>query len=776
MCSCKNTGIEGHFCCHETKVETLGLVASHRRKIADGSKYDDLFPRANLLDKIVNPNGSVKYTVDQMEKVVTDYNWQTKKIAKLLEGKNLADTLEKVWNFFYTHYQYKLDKEGVEELRTPARAWHDGQILMRNPNTEDIAGIDCDCFAISVSCVLTNLNIKHKLRVTKYGAGWQHVYVVIPVPSNPGYNWIVDCVLDKFNIEKTYTDKFDHTMETLGIPVAILSGINDAEELQGITSGTDFEMSGFGGTSDPEAELGALRNHLIRTRNFIQKNPESVLVQGGARNNLTMLNHAIKHWDTPNRMAALTEIAQAEHDSNVEMGLASPSDFNPHDDFSGYDDDVMNGLDEMDGTDDLADQINGIGKTKGGKKFFQKVRKAAGNATARAKAGVKKAGAFAKKSLKAVVRYNPLTLAARGGFLLVMNKGLFDLAWAVAPGYFTAEEAAAKGISEDHRQRAIKALAKVKQIFVNTLQGKEENLKKAIMAGYTHSSKVKGRLGAIDYENLGGPTEAAAVTSAAVPVTSAASAVTAAGLKSKDGLSILKKVVAFFKKHKDKIKQGLTIAKNIKDKRAAKKAAKKGKGDGTDDGTDNPTDNGGGDNSKSETPAQNRSEDNVPDGQAPSNDEKSADDGESQVDKMADKMKKVSDVAEKVISDGSGDGSADNTDESTNGSKTPATGKEKSPTKTETTTEDTGQGFFAKAKTFVKENPGKTVAGVLITGTVITLAVSKKARTAVSNLFSKKKKPALSGVRRKRKKSATKRVSTKKHNYRSKSKVKHVRM
>jgi len=103
-------------------------------------------------------------------------------------------------------------------------------------------------------------------------------------------------------------------------------------------------------------------------------------------------------------------------------------------------------------------------------------------------------------------------------------------------------------------------------------------------------------------------------------------------------------------------------------------------------------------------------------------------------------MKKVSDVAEKVISDGSGDGSADNTDESTNGSKTPATGKEKSPTKTETTTEDTGQGFFAKAKTFVKENPGKTVAGVLITGTVITLAVSKKARTAVSNLFSKKKK------------------------------------
>jgi len=234
-------------------------------------------------------------------------------------------------------------------------------------------------------------------------------------------------------------------METLGIPVAILSGINDAEELQGITSGTDFEMSGFGGTSDPEAELGALRNHLIRTRNFIQKNPESVLVQGGARNNLTMLNHAIKHWDTPNRMAALTEIAQAEHDSNVEMGLASPSDFNPHDDFSGYDDDVMNGLDEMDGTDDLADQINGIGKTKGGKKFFQKVRKAAGNATARAKAGVKKAGAFAKKSLKAVVRYNPLTLAARGGFLLVMNKGLFDLAWAVAPGYFTAEEAAAKG-------------------------------------------------------------------------------------------------------------------------------------------------------------------------------------------------------------------------------------------------------------------------------------------------------------------------------------------
>lgn len=808
-CGCNHSGIGDRFCCHDNKVETLGLVASHRRNVKDGSQYDHFFPKANFEDKIINPNGTVKYTVQQMEKVVHDYHWQVAKLAKSLESNSLPQTLENIWQFFYDHYQYKLDKDGVEELRTPARAWHDGQILSRNPQTADDAGIDCDCYSISVSCVLTVLKIKHRLRVTKYSGGWQHVYVVIPVPGKPGFNWIIDCVLDKFNIEKTYSDKFDYTMDGLGIPVAILSGLNDADEMHSITLGSDFDQMGFAGDDelgDPEAELGALKRHLQRTRNFIARNPESVAFQGGAKANLEQLDFVLQHWDTPNQMKALNIAAKAEHERNVAMGFAAPGEFSELD---GMDDEhSLSGLDDLSGTDDgmgadedLGD-VDTLGRAKKSapkgsnkpektapKKFIQNVRKAAG--TIKKKAAVKakkiadskvvkKVAGAAKKTVKAVVRYNPVTAAARGGYLLVMKMGWFDLAWNLRPAYWTLEEAKAKGISEDRWNRSVSALNETRKIFVKVLQGKEENLKKAIIEG----ARRDGLSGELGFEPT---TDAVVAASAAAPVTATAKAITSSGLKAKDGKNILQKIVDFFKINKDKIKQGATsdtskkLFSKLKDRRAKKKAAKKAKKtlpdgsvenedgsvtlpDGSvkePDGTVNPA-------SDYEGNSPDGSDDGAAEGGSPQGrGGKSSDDGDSTSNDIADKIDQTANAIQKM--------SNSSDDETTNGgssNSSDSSGQKSAPAPTDGGGDS--EGFLAKAKNFIKENPGKTAVGAVVVVGATLLAIPKT-RKAILSPFSKKKGLSGPGKTKRKKKSSKRRVISPNTPY-NKRKVRYVKM
>lgn len=736
-----------------TTQHPLGLVASGRRAVKNGARYDYLFSEPNFKDTIVNPNGTVRYTVEQMEQVVKEYAWQTAKLAPTLKRESLAATLENIWNFVYHHLQYKLDKEGVEELRTPARAWYDAQILSRNPATAEQAGCDCDCMAIFISCTLTNLNIAHKLRVTAYEGGWQHVYVVVPVPGQPEYNWILDCVLDQFNVEKTYSNKFDYRMNGLGIPVAILSGANDADELTGILSGTDFTISGFGHVEDTNAELGALKKHLVRTRNYIARNPESVVYAGGAKNNLKMLNHAIQHWDTPHRMKALTDVARAEHNINVSMGLAS-GEFNamdgfdnPHD-LSGID---LNGDDDnlgalgaaFDGNDDLGDTINGLGKTKAPKKFFQNVRKAAGVVQKKAEVvkkkvaenktvqkvvnnkAVQKINKVAKKAVKAVVRYNPLSLAARGGFLLFLEQGWLGFSNALRKGYLTASEA---GLSAEDHAKHVKALNRIRAIFVNTLQGKEENLKKAILKGASKN-------GLTGQEDGLGSGIVASIVAASAPISAAAKAMDEAGIKDKEGFA--KKVANFFIKSAQKIK---TVVQKVKDNRAAKNAEKtnnppaaNNKEPGGGEPEKNP-DGGSSDsgNESGQNPAAGRSSN--PNGGGGGQDGGN-DAGYDAITNMADKANKAAEAAAK--DPGTEETETTNTANKNNGGGTNTdAGK--------TTDSTSSDSFLTKAGNFIKENPGKSAIGALVLTTGIVLAVSPGARKAIG-LGPKK---SLSGVNR----------------------------
>jgi hypothetical protein len=201
-----------------TTYRTLGRQSFSEggRSIRSGHRFNKFFPTAQLkgTDPIVM-DGSVFDTLRQMEKIVRRTLNQTAAISKELKSRSLQATLANIFEFIYTHIQYKLDLPIREQLREPARTWADRK-----------SGVDCDCYSIFISSILTNLGIPHAFRMADYGEGYQHVYVVVPKDGrkaslSTGNYYTVDPVLDRFNAEKPFTKKHDRTME-----IQVLNGIN----------------------------------------------------------------------------------------------------------------------------------------------------------------------------------------------------------------------------------------------------------------------------------------------------------------------------------------------------------------------------------------------------------------------------------------------------------------------------------------------------------------------------------------------------------------------
>lgn len=191
-----------------TNISNLGLVASHKRTIKSGAEYNPYFDTSAVVGKEVelNAEGTVYDTLKLMQKVVRDTLPQTKKIAKKLKASSEEQTCKNIWNFLYNNIQYKKDNPLREQLRTPIRSWKDRT-----------TGIDCDCYAIFASSILTNLGIPHSFRMAGYkGADFQHVYVV----TKSGI--VIDPVLDAFNQEAPFSKKYDHTMSK----VTMLNGVS----------------------------------------------------------------------------------------------------------------------------------------------------------------------------------------------------------------------------------------------------------------------------------------------------------------------------------------------------------------------------------------------------------------------------------------------------------------------------------------------------------------------------------------------------------------------
>jgi LEA14-like dessication related protein len=168
----------------------LGYTGEGEKVIIKTDRYDHLFNLKDLKfeDKVIS-SGSHYGTLDEMKRIVNASLNDTQRLAPTLKQRTNEATIKAVFDFVNDHIQYREDSPGIEELRRPTRSWNDR-----------VAGIDCDCYSILLSSILSNLNIPHSFRMAAYDASenFSHVYVV--AKAN-GKQYIMDPVKGKFNTE-----------------------------------------------------------------------------------------------------------------------------------------------------------------------------------------------------------------------------------------------------------------------------------------------------------------------------------------------------------------------------------------------------------------------------------------------------------------------------------------------------------------------------------------------------------------------------------------------
>ncbi len=449
------------------------IITTGYRPLKDGSGYDKYFPKASVVDKMIvaDKSASVDDVVEMMQQVVWKYRNDTKAIAHLLKADTLEQSITNIWNFLYHHIQYKLDTSGLEELRRPARLWHDKEG-------------DCDDFAMSASSILTNLKIPHKFRITKYDKDYyQHVYVV--VPHSQGY-FIIDPVLSLANYEKPFTEKKDFKMNLNGINVAVLSGFGSTDEsiIEDMLL-SDLDLQGLGSLSDSQADQ-RMYKYLVSTRAFSIKNRGSIANFENPDNFIKSLDYAIKYWNTPKREEALSVLARNEENENrinLKNGFLSGFDDN-WDNIDGLSDNIVEQYLSQ-------DEINGLGswssrrKKRKGSSSNKKVRRK--KFWGKVKTGLKKVG-------KTLNRFNPGVAAIRGGILIAMRINMFGFTKRLKWSYASDSQRRKAKITKAYVNKSKVVLLKIIKIFEG-MGGKRENLKKAILKG------KHGQLKGFSYEN-----------------------------------------------------------------------------------------------------------------------------------------------------------------------------------------------------------------------------------------------------------------------------------
>lgn len=471
-----------------TVLGQLGIV-SGPRNTKDGRAFNHLIKKA-AGEELLLKNGNVIETVEACVELVANHYLEVADLAKTLQGASVRETCQNIFNFSYHYLQYKLDSPGTEELRTPARSWLDGQVKFKQQG-DQTSGIDCDDYSIFVGSLLKNLGIPFKFRITKYNgrANYQHIYVFVPHKEDSEGEIIIDPVLSKFDYQKPYSfQKSDFNMHPidriagihgidglegttgLGLPIHILSGVggvNDTDdtELMSIISGVDFEASIQGLGSADDAAL----NYLIRTRDFLLKSDQNKGKMSHIQNPdqfIKMLDEAIKYWNTPKRSKVLDKLIAIE-EQLAAKGLIK------------YDTDAISGLDDEEPEELEKDDLGRWRPFRKLRKsrFFRSVKKV-----------TRKVGKVAKKVIKAIVRFNPLSIAIRSGLLVALRLNMFGFAKKLQYGYLP-DHLAKKHNLDPHKLRAVRrSLSRVKKLF-RGLQGRQSSLKRAILKGAKQRSR-----------------------------------------------------------------------------------------------------------------------------------------------------------------------------------------------------------------------------------------------------------------------------------------------
>ncbi|GAH88810.1 unnamed protein product, partial [marine sediment metagenome] len=210
--------------------------------------------------------------------------------------------------------------------------------------------------------------------------------------------------------------------------------VENEEEADIVLSGSDVSSLIDRGLV---AELHKARLSLLKERKVPTALSQVVEVDSEIR----FMDDVIENWDDEeDRMDSLLDAINSKSAySNFFRALMHSSEaLNEEDTLNGFDDEIY--LAKVDG-------IDGLG-------LFRKLRD-------RVKSGVKTivktAGTTVKKAVKAVVRFNPATIALRNASLLVMKLNLFGFASKLIYGYMNESQAKAKGLDLTEWRKVVNA-------------------------------------------------------------------------------------------------------------------------------------------------------------------------------------------------------------------------------------------------------------------------------------------------------------------------------
>lgn len=174
------------------------------RKLESGSQYSRLIPNYLSVKHSFELPTEFSDTYDTLEYMAywtDEYAHQFEKVAQVLIGKNVLETVENNYNFLYKHFQYKID-ENLQQIYAPSAAWHFRKV-----------GFDCKTFSVLAMALLLCQNIEASfVKVKLLGSiDWSHVYVQIPYQ---GSYLIIDATTHD-NKEVDFIEKHEFNMKNL---------------------------------------------------------------------------------------------------------------------------------------------------------------------------------------------------------------------------------------------------------------------------------------------------------------------------------------------------------------------------------------------------------------------------------------------------------------------------------------------------------------------------------------------------------------------------------
>lgn len=262
-------------------------VVTQKRVLKSRRPYLHLFPRPTGQSHIVKKDNTVAHTVKFIPIMVKATLHHTEQFVDEMIAPTLKETCEKLWRWVYEHIRYAADGEN-ERVRAPGRTAHEGKG-------------DCDCMTGFLDSCLENVRRKTGWRflivnrITKYKAGWQHIYPF--VITSTGERIFLDCVTEYFNYEEPFTVKEDNLMDLEylngfdGMELsedAYLLGVDNDDEIGKLKI---FEKAGQA-IKNAVKKTGEVTKKVVHAVNVV--NPATLLLRNGflAAMKTNMLNVA----------------------------------------------------------------------------------------------------------------------------------------------------------------------------------------------------------------------------------------------------------------------------------------------------------------------------------------------------------------------------------------------------------------------------------------------------------------------------------------------------